>query len=98
MHWGRKVLEIRPPVPLSKGVAIERLLRASDCERAIYVGDDRTDADAFEVLRAMDEEGALQDALCVAVASDEVPAELIELADVTVEGPGGVRGLLEALL
>jgi trehalose 6-phosphate phosphatase len=97
-HWGRKVLEIRPPVPLSKGVAVERLLRASDCTQAIYVGDDRTDIDAFETLHALQEEGALSQALCVAVVSDEVPAELVELADLTVEGTVGVRQLLEALL
>lgn len=97
VHWGRKVLEIRPPVPLSKGVAVGRLLRKSDCRQAIYVGDDRTDADAFETLRALRTDGALDDALCVAVASEEVPGELIELADLTVEGPSGVRRLLEAL-
>jgi trehalose 6-phosphate phosphatase len=98
VHWGRKVLEIRPPVPLSKGIAIERLLRGSPCRLAIYVGDDRTDVDAFETLRALCDEDALEDALCVAVSSDEAPRELVDVADVTVEGTGGVRKLLEALL
>ena len=98
VHWGRKVLEIRPPVPLSKGVAVGRLLRASDCSRAIYVGDDRTDIDAFEVLGELCAENELEEALCVAVHSDEAPAELFEHADFTVDGPAGVRGLLEALL
>ena len=98
VHWGRKVLEIRPPVPLSKGIAVERLLRASECTKAIYVGDDRTDADAFEALRALLEEDVLEDALCVAVESDEVPGDLIDIADVTVDGTAGVRKLLEALL
>ena len=98
VHWGRKVLEIRPPVPLSKGIAVERLLRASECTKAIYVGDDRTDADAFEALRALLEEDVLEDALCVAVESDEVPGDLIDIADVTVDGTAGVRKLPEALL
>ena len=62
------------------------------------MGDDTTDLDAFRGLRALVESGALQRALCVAVGSDEAPAELAREADLTVDGPGGVRGLLEALL
>jgi hypothetical protein len=34
----------------------------------------------------------------VAVSSDEAPPELADEADLTVDGPGGVRGVLEALL
>jgi hypothetical protein len=36
--------------------------------------------------------------VCVAVSSDEAPPELAQEADVTVDGPDGVRRLLEALL
>ena len=51
-HWGRKVLEIRPPVRIDKGAGIVALLRDDDHDAAIYVGDDRTDLDAF---RGLDE-------------------------------------------
>jgi len=64
----------------------------------MYVGDDTTDLDAFRGLRALVESGALASALCVAVSSDEAPPGLAQEADLTVDGPGGVRGLLEALL
>jgi len=37
-------------------------------------------------------------AVCVAVSSDEAPPGLAAEADLTVDGPGGVRELLEALL
>ncbi len=97
-HWGRKVLEVRPPVPLDKGIGIAMLLRGTDVAGALYVGDDATDLDAFRGLRSHVEEGTLQSALCVAVASDEAPPELAREADLTVDGPAGVRGLLEALL
>ena len=43
-------------------------------------------------------QGELRTALCVAVGSDEAPPELAREADLTVDGPAGVRGLLEALL
>lgn len=104
VHWGRKVLEVRPPVSFDKSVGVQQLLRQpeeADGEpigAAVYVGDDVTDLDAFHALQAMAAEGALQTALCVAVRSEEAPAQLVEQADLVVDGQVGVRGLLEALL
>ncbi|KAK4431626.1 Trehalose-phosphate phosphatase A [Sesamum alatum] len=53
---GRKVLEVRPVLNWDKGKAVEFLLESlglTNCEDdlPIYVGDDRTDEDAFKVLR-----------------------------------------------
>jgi trehalose 6-phosphate phosphatase len=98
VHWGRKVLEVRPPVAFDKGLGVDALLGKEDVAAAVYVGDDTTDLDAFRALRALQEAGELEHALCVAVSSDEAPPELAHEADLTVDGPGGVRGLLEALL
>jgi trehalose 6-phosphate phosphatase len=98
VHWGRKVLEVRPPVALDKGLGITALLRGGEARAAVYVGDDTTDLDAFRGLRALVESGGLESALCVAVSSDEAPPGLAAEADLTVDGPGGVRELLEALL
>ena len=97
-HWGRKVLEIRPPVDIDKGRGIRRLLRDADLKAAVYVGDDRTDIDAFEGLRTLVEQGRLGAAACIGVRSDETPRELEEAADTLVDGTAGVRELLEALL
>lgn len=97
-HWGRKVLEIRPPVPIDKGRGVATLLRGADADAALYSGDDLTDLDAFLGLRALVEEGTLATALCVGVRSDETPPQLESAADVFVDGPAGVRGLLQALL
>ncbi|TKY56247.1 trehalose-phosphate phosphatase I [Spatholobus suberectus] len=54
---GRKVLEIRPTIKWDKGKALEFLLESlgyanSDNVFPIYIGDDRTDEDAFKVLRS----------------------------------------------
>jgi trehalose 6-phosphate phosphatase len=97
VHWGRKVLEVRPPVELNKGRGVERLLREADVDNAVYVGDDRTDLDAFASLRTCVAEGRLEAGLCVGVRSDETPEELAEASDLLVDGPPGVRRLLEAL-
>ena len=97
-HWGRKVLEIRPPVRIDKGAGIVNLLRDTDLEAAIYVGDDVTDIDAFRGLGELVEMGRLRTALRAGVRSDEGPPALEEAADFMVEGTDGVRELLRALL
>jgi trehalose 6-phosphate phosphatase len=99
VQWGRKVLEVRPPVAFDKGSAIVSLLRGSDdIAEALYVGDDTTDLDAFRALRSLAQAGTVSHAMCVAVSSDETPVELEQEADLAVNGTDGVRGLLEALL
>ena len=97
-HWGRKVLEIRPPVRIDKGAGIVGLLRDTDLAAAVYVGDDTTDLDAFRGLSELQEMGRLRYALRVGVRSDESPSALQDEADTMVEGPDGVRELLRALL
>ncbi|MCW3067179.1 MAG: trehalose-phosphatase [Solirubrobacterales bacterium] len=97
-HWGRKVLEIRPPVRMDKGAGIVSFLSGEDVRAAIYVGDDVTDLDAFRGLTELEEQGKLKTALRVGVRSEEGPGEIPAAADLTVDGPDGVRELLEALL
>jgi trehalose 6-phosphate phosphatase len=97
VHWGRKVLEVRPPVALDKGRGVRRLLGERDLDAAVYVGDDRTDLDAFAGLRELRDAGQLRDVVCVGVRSDETPPELEAAADLLVDGPRGVRDLLVAL-
>jgi trehalose 6-phosphate phosphatase len=90
-RFGRKVLEILPPVEAHKGTAVRHLLERAKLTRALYAGDDRTDLDAF---------GALQElelGVRVAVASDEGPRELREAADVVVDGPAELQDLLRGL-
>ncbi|PTL60737.1 trehalose-phosphatase [Paraconexibacter algicola] len=96
-HWGRKVLEVRAPVEATKGTGIRKLLEAHDVDVALFAGDDRTDVDAFDTLRELVAEGALRAALCVGVTSDETPDELTDGADLLVDGPVGVRTVLEVL-
>jgi trehalose 6-phosphate phosphatase len=97
IHWGRKVLEVRPPVAFDKGRGVQRLLDGRDLAVGLYVGDDVTDLDAFAGLRGLVEDGRLGRAVCVGVRSDETPAALEESADLLVDGPPGVRELLSML-
>jgi trehalose 6-phosphate phosphatase len=96
-HRGRKVLEIRPNVPIDKGIAVAALIPARPVQAALYGGDDRTDIDAFAALRTLEEDGALRATACVAVASGESPPEVSRNADITVDGPPGFTTVLQAL-
>jgi trehalose 6-phosphate phosphatase len=98
VHWGRKVLEVRPPVRIDKGMGVTRLLADRDLAAALYAGDDATDLDAFRGLSDLVEAGRLGAAVRVGVRSDEGPAAIEQEADVVVDGPAGTRGLLEALV
>jgi trehalose 6-phosphate phosphatase len=105
VHWGRMVLEVRPPVALDKGLGVSALLRSAvereagaPIKNALYVGDDSTDIDAFRALRVLVDAGTLDLAVRVAVGSEETPAELAAQADLIIDGQGGVRALLQALL
>ena len=92
-RWGRKVLEIRPPIRADKSTAVRTLLERSRATRGLYAGDDTTDLDAFAGLVG----AGLEHAVRVAVASDEGPVELREAADLVVESPDELARLLDAL-
>jgi trehalose 6-phosphate phosphatase len=92
-RWGRKVLEVRPPVTADKGTAVRALLARSGARLGLYAGDDSTDLDGFAGLR----DAGLEAAVCVAVASDEGPPALRKAADVVVGGPEELAGLLRLL-
>ena len=53
-RFGRKVLELRPPVGAHKGTAVAHLLGERGLERALYAGDDTTDLDAFNALQGLE--------------------------------------------
>jgi trehalose 6-phosphate phosphatase len=90
-RWGRKVLELRPPVKADKGTAVQSLLAERGLRRALYAGDDTTDLDAFRGLDGLDV------AVRVALVSPESPPGLREAADLIVESPPELLELLRRL-
>jgi trehalose 6-phosphate phosphatase len=91
----RKARELRPPVPIDKGTAVESLL--DGIAAACFAGDDLGDVQAFRALARAVDEGRLEHAVRIAVGSPEAPADVVELADLVVEGPAGLVVLLEEL-
>jgi trehalose 6-phosphate phosphatase len=90
-RFGRKVLEILPPIDANKGTAVRALLAERGLDRALYAGDDTTDLDAF---RALD---GLELAVRVAVASAEGPKDLLAAADIVLASPTEVLAMLRGL-
>ncbi|WP_026369730.1 trehalose-phosphatase [Kallotenue papyrolyticum] len=90
---GRMVWEIRPPLEADKGTAVRALAQQYGLRGLIFLGDDRTDADAFAVLRDLRRQGAAL-TLAIGVAADETPREVRELADVLVPGVAGAESVL----
>jgi trehalose 6-phosphate phosphatase len=97
-HWGRKVLEVRPPVQFDKGAGVSSLLDGLDLDTVMYVGDDVTDLDAFGAIARLAQEGKIRRAIRVGVQSDDGPQEIVDEADLVVQGTDGVRDLLRALI
>jgi trehalose 6-phosphate phosphatase len=89
---GRMVWELRPQVHSDKGHAARRVVAESGARSLLVAGDDLGDLPAFAVA------AELGGGLRVAVRSAEAPARLLEEADLVVDGPEGVRELLEHLL
>ncbi|HEX8855121.1 MAG TPA: trehalose-phosphatase, partial [Thermoleophilaceae bacterium] len=96
-HWGRKVLEVRPPVPISKGRAVFELVRGSRAETAMFGGDDATDLDGWDALDELVEDGTLKAAVRVGVRSDEGPEAIVARADLLVDGVPGYQEVLTVL-
>jgi trehalose 6-phosphate phosphatase len=93
---GRLAFELRPPREFSKAAVVLERARDLALTAALFAGDDRVDLPAFDALDVLAEEGV--QTLRVAVDSDEAPEELLERADLVVDGPDGAVALLRDLL
>ncbi|HEY0240000.1 MAG TPA: trehalose-phosphatase [Friedmanniella sp.] len=90
---GKNVLEIRSP-GVDKGVALRDIVDETGARQVVFVGDDLGDLPAFRLVEELRRGG--RGGLLVCSASHEEDA-LSALADVVVEGPGGVADWLEEL-
>jgi len=94
---GRMVVELRPALDIDKGSAVAAVIRERSLAAALYLGDDRTDLDAFRALRLLTQEGTSL-GISVAVRSDEVSADVAAAADIEIAGVEQVPVFLGWLL
>ncbi len=94
---GRLIVELRPAGAGGKGDAIGRLLAELEPASVLSIGDDVSDAEGFDVLRAARVEGRLA-ALNVGVHDRHAtPPELLAAADLMLAAPRETGRLLGAL-
>jgi trehalose 6-phosphate phosphatase len=90
-RFGRKVLEVLPPVGSNKGTAVRQLMEGAGLRRALVAGDDTTDIDAF---RAVEE---LENKVRVAVLAPESPRLLADYAELVLGSTGEFLDVLRRL-
>jgi trehalose 6-phosphate phosphatase len=97
---GKASVELVPPIGIDKGTVVRTVTRASGARRVAFLGDDTSDLLAFGAIDGMVAGGSRisqVSGLKIAVAGEDVPDELVELADVVLAGPETAMGLLVQL-
>lgn len=94
---GRMVVELRPPLPLGKGWSLGEIARGHSLASLVYLGDDRTDIEAFEALGEWREAASGRHGVALAVASPEMPPALRHAADFLLNDVPAVELLLRQL-
>jgi trehalose 6-phosphate phosphatase len=91
---GRMVINLLPPLTVTKGSAVTRLVREHNLSRLVYLGDDITDAHAFRALSVLRQNGNVR-TLGIAVVGADTPPSVRQLADRCVGSVPAVADLLE---
>jgi trehalose 6-phosphate phosphatase len=86
-------VELHPPVRADKGTVVEAA--AAGMAAACFLGDDVGDLPAFDGLDRLAAAGVAT--VRIGVATSEAPPELLDRADLVVEGPEGAVALLQRL-
>jgi trehalose 6-phosphate phosphatase len=95
-QWhSRFAVELRPPVAIDKGTAVDGLI--DDVSVAAFAGDDTGDLAAFAALERAAADGRLHRAIRIGVQSPEMPEALPAAVDLLVDGPPGLAALLDAV-
>lgn len=97
LFTGKMVYELRPPLDVHKGVALQDLVRQHQLSAALFLGDDVTDMDALLAVKDLRQSGRCA-AWGVAVQSADAPAGLEAAADWLASGVDDVEALLTWLL
>jgi trehalose 6-phosphate phosphatase len=94
-HPARMSYELRPPVEHDKGEVLQSIAEEAELGAACFFGDDTGDLSAFDALDRLADQGVAT--LRVGVRSEEAPDELLERADLVVDGPTGVLEVFKAI-
>lgn len=89
----RTVIELRPPLEISKGSMLRELIESYQLKAAVYMGDDVADIDAFNTMHDLSR-GAEFRGLALGVVGEETPPNVAESADLLLRGVSEVETFL----
>jgi len=89
----RAVIELRPPLAVSKGSVLKEIIENYHLKSAVYMGDDVSDIDAFDTMRDLSRGTAFQ-GLALGVVGEETPPNVAERASLLLRGVGEVEAFL----
>jgi trehalose 6-phosphate phosphatase len=92
----RAAIELRPPVAIDKGTAIDTLVDGYVV--GAFAGDDTGDLPAFAALGRAAADGRIERAVRIGVRSPEMPMDLPGAVDGLVDGPAGLADLLAGVV
>jgi trehalose 6-phosphate phosphatase len=93
---GKMMFELRPKAVVNKGTALADLIDEFDLQGAIFIGDDVTDVDGFEVLHELSRTKGIH-TLAVGVMSEETHPSVLEHSDILLSGVGDTVEMLAQL-
>lgn len=94
---GRQLVELKPPVSCDKGTILHDIIEQYNLRKIIYLGDDITDADAFNKLLELETEEKIRGA-SILVLSSEIPSYVKKDASYFVNGVDDVLKFFQWLL
>ena len=90
---GRMVINLLPPLTVTKGSAVSWLVKEHQLQSVVYLGDDVTDAHAFRALKVLRESQGIH-TLAIGVVGADAPPSIRQLADATLPSVAAVADLL----
>jgi len=89
----RMAIALLPPVAVNKGTVIRELIQEYELQAGIYLGDDVTDIYGFRAIRASRDLNF--QGLAIGIVSEEMPEDLTEAVDFTLNGVSDVERFLK---
>ncbi len=96
LSHGRMVIELRPPIDLNKGTALESVVDEFELRSTLFMGDDVTDLDAMRAVKRLRDENRIV-GLSIGVVGPETPPAVAQESDRLVRGVDGVSEFLARL-
>ncbi|MCI0709109.1 MAG: trehalose-phosphatase [Chloroflexi bacterium] len=95
---GQKLFEIRPPIEANKGTAVDALVKEFELDAIVYIGDDVTDIDAINAVKALREaQECYGIGIGVVSEENENSQKVADVSDAIAHGVHDVEALLSWL-